>query len=257
MSGRHKWSALKRSVTPERRFRMETKTSELRATLPPTSYAQIRWAAIEYERGEHGYNRFYRNVSDPAFRESLLFQCSECDTTKLLRFLNQWKSRLPDGLARQLSARLPKIVHYLGPLAEAALDDEELAESTFAAAEKAFGGLTSLQYVGPTTASKILGVLNPGLFVMWDGPIQKEYFNWEARNGFAYRIFLEVMRESALSIAADARSQGITDAAAIISAEMRQEPPFTLAKFINDYVWLTVTKKERFSSVVVAQEHHA
>jgi hypothetical protein len=258
MSGRQKWGDFKRRLTPEECLRVESKMADLRATLPPTTYAQVRWAAEEYNNGEHGYNGYYRNVYESDFRTSLLKRCSQSDAEKLVRFLNQWKSRRPPELAHVLSTSLPEIINYLAPLIELALDDEELDRSTFDTAEAAFDSLRLVQYVGPTTASKILGVLNPGFFVMWDGPIQKEYFYWEKRNGYSYQSFLKEMRNSALSIVGDARKKhGIPDPAKTISKEINQRPPFTLAKFINDYVWLTVTRKQKYPGPLTAQERYA
>ena len=257
MSGRRKWSALKRQLAPEQRLRVELKMDELRAKLPPTSYAQVRWAAKEYNNGGHRYNDYYRTVYQPDFRRSLLERCSESDARRLLLFLNQWKSRSPDRLAGLLAKFLPEVVDHLGTLSDLTLDKEEIDDSAFGIAQMVFDHLTSIRYVGPTTASKILGVLNPLFFVMWDGPIQKEYFHWEKRNGRAYSIFLNEMHKSAMFIVSDARDLGIEKPAEIISKEIGQDPPFTLAKFINDYVWLTVTKKQRFTQLQQRQEHHA
>ena len=258
MSGRHKWSGLKGRLSPEQRQRMVVKAAELRATLPPTTYAQVRWAAAEYNNGEHNYNEYYRVVYKPDFRGFLSERCSESDVRKLLRFLNQWRSRRPDRLASVLATSLPEVISNLGVLSGSALDTDDLDDSAFGYTTLAFNSLTSIQDVGPTTASKILGVLNPSLFVMWDGPIQKEYCNWQKRNGHAYSNFVKEMRNSALSIVADSRKRGIEDPAETISKEIKQNPPFTLAKFINDYVWLTVTRKHRYDPGPLAtQEHHA
>lgn len=81
---------------------------------------------------------------------------------------------------------------------------------------------------------------------MWDNDIQQMYFNWQKRDGHAYSIFLKEMQNSARSIVTDAYQHGIEDPAEVISKEIRQHPPFTLAKFINDYVWLTVTRQEKY-----------
>jgi hypothetical protein len=84
MSGRQKWGDFKRRLTPEECLRVESKIADLRATLPPTTYAQVRWAAEEYNNGEHGYNGYYRNVYESDFRTSLLKRCSQSDADKLV-----------------------------------------------------------------------------------------------------------------------------------------------------------------------------
>lgn len=257
MSGRHSWRDIKRHISDEDRARVDAKVDALRATLPPRTYDQVLWAAVEYEKGAHQYNSYYREVYNGDYRAGLLDRCSESDAKFLLQFLNQWKSRRPANLVGVIASTLPTVVRRLGPTLESALDDADLDDEVFLASELAFDTLISLQHVGPTTASKILGVLNPQFFVMWDGPIQQLYFHWEKRNGHAYSLFMEEMRNSALSIVADADKKGVLCPADAISNEICQQPPFTLAKFINDYVWLTVTKKERYSVEWTAQENYA
>lgn len=259
MSGRHKWSDLKARMTSEQQRRITAKTAELRAMLPPTTYAQVQWAAKEYNDGKHGYNEFYRAVYEPDFPHSLLKRCSQSDVKALLEFLNQWKSRRPHVLARPIAAAIPDVGSYLQVLASSSIEAGVLDNSVFDATELAFDRLTSIRGVGPTTASKILGVLYPRFFVMWDTPIQRVYFNWAQCNGRAYVTFMKEMQNSALSIVADARKQEreIGDPAETISKEICQKPPFPLAKFINDYVWLTVTRKEKYPHSLAPQEHHA
>ena len=246
MSGRTKWSAIKAQMTPERLERIAAKTAELRAMLPPTTYAQVCWAAHEYNAGEHRYNEFYRAVYRPDFRRALLEGSSESDARKLALFLNQWKSRFPYQRTHKLAASFPEVAGHLAPLSDVSIDAGDLSDAAFVSAKMAFDSLVSIPDVGPTVASKILGVLNPGFFVMWDDAIQKKYFSWQKRNGHAYSIFLKEMQNSALSIVDDAHQQGIEEPAVVISETIRQHPPFTLAKFINDYVWLTVTRKEKY-----------
>lgn len=246
MTGRTKWSDIKGQITPERRECIAVKTAELRSMLPPTTYAQVCWAAQAYNTGEHRYNEFYRAVYSADFRSVLLERGSEADAKRLLTFLNQWKSRRPYRMAHKLAAALPKIACHLAPLSDVGIESGELGDATFDSAKLAFDGLMSMSGVGPTTASKILGVLNPSLFVMWDSDIQQKYFNWQKRDGQTYSIFLKEMQNSARSIMADAHQQGIEEPAVVISESIRQDPPFTLAKFINDYVWLTVTRQEKY-----------
>ena len=81
---------------------------------------------------------------------------------------------------------------------------------------------------------------------MWDTDIREAYFDRSNVRGREFAIFMKEMRSSANSIMADSQHRDIADPAAAISEQIGQNPPFTLAKFINDYVWLTVTKKERF-----------
>ncbi len=261
MPGRHKWSDLRASLTPEQRERMAEKTAETRAMMPPSTYAQVRWAASEYDAGEHRYNKYYRAVYEPYYPHTLMkplyLSADQLPDIEPLRlFLNQWKCRLPSASDRPVADAITELGSYREGLFDSAIEAKILDDSVFDATESAFDRLTSIQHVGPTTASKILGVVYPRFFVMWDTAIRKAYFDRSNARGHEFAVFMKEMRNSAMAIVADAQNYGTKDPSGTISKEIGQNPPFTLAKFINDYIWLTVTKKERFSPAA-AQEHHA
>lgn len=260
MSGRHKWSELTSSMTPAQLRRVEAKVDELRSVLPPTTYAQVSWAAGEYDAGSHRYNKYYRAIYNPRYPHPLvngLYQSrgQGSDIALLRRFLNQWKCRLPSDSDGLVADALMELGSYKEGLFDSAIEASFLDDSVFDATETAFDRLASIKHIGPTAASKILGVLYPRFFVMWDTDIREAYFDCSKVRGHEFAIFMKEMRNSAISIMADSRDRNIADPAVAISKQIGQYPHFTLAKFINDYVWLTVTKKERFHSATVAQEH--
>ena len=75
----------------------------------------------------------------------------------------------------------------------------------------------------------------------WGEGIRKAYFPQDRPNGATYSQFLTVMRMAALSIVADARTQHrIEDPAGALSAQLGIDPPFSLAKFVDEYNWLTL-----------------
>lgn len=261
MPGRHKWSDLKARMTPEQQERIAVKTAKLRAISPPTTYAQVSWAAGEYDTGDHRYNKYYRAIYDPEYPHPLVkrlyrYEDQTPDIRPLRRFLNQWKCRLPGESDTLVAEAMMELGSYREGLFDSAIEAESLDDAIFDATELAFDRLTSIRHIGPTTASKILGVLYPRFFIIWDTDIRKVYFDRSQCKGHEFAIFMREMRSSAVSIIADARKHEIENPAKAISNEIEQTPPFTLAKFINDYVWLTITRKERFSPVA-AQEHHA
>ena len=78
---------------------------------------------------------------------------------------------------------------------------------------------------------------------MWNDAIRGAYFPGDPPNGATYAQFLTVMRMAALSVANDARAQhGVDDPAGQISDAFGLNPPFSLAKFIDEYNWLTVER---------------
>ena len=165
------------------------------------------------------------------------------DWPALVRYVNQWGCRIPPRKADGIAAAVANAAPHLAALSASALEFDDLRCSTLDVIAHAFDGLTQADGVGPTAASAILTALNPQLFVSWGAGIKNAYFPDDKPNGAAYAQFLTVMRMAALSIAADARAQhGIADPAGHLSAALGINPPFTLAKFIDEYNWLTIER---------------
>jgi hypothetical protein len=189
----------------------------------------------------------------PDFRQGLLEGRDAANWSALVRYVNQWGCRIPhskaDGIAAAVSAATP----YVEPLAASALEFDDLRCATLDVVERAYDCLTEADGVGPTAASALLTALNPQLFVSWGAGIRNAYFPNDRANGATYAQFLTIMRMAALSVAADARGQhGIEDAAGHLSAKAGVNPPFSLAKFIDEYNWLTLEREMVFQPEVAA-----
>ena len=208
----------------------------------PTTYDHLRWSSNAF-RGlaDDALNVATRN---PEFRASLQNGASEADWAALIHYVNQWGCRISQAKAPGIAAAVGAALPYLEPLAASALEFNDLRCSTLDVIERAFDALTEADGVGPTAASAILTALNPQLFVSWGAGIRGSYFPNDKPNGATYSQFLTIMRMAALSIASDARSQhGIEDPADRLSAGLSIEPPFSLAKFIDEYNWLTLERE--------------
>ena len=100
-----------------------------------------------------------------------------------------------------------------------------------------------------TATSKLLHLLQPNLFVMWDNNILAFYRrnNPNIRDsGSGYCAFLRSMQEMAINIheAFSRQTQGQEDdPATFLSEQLRYDQPQTLAKFIDEYNWVTITKR--------------
>ena len=131
---------------------------------------------------------------------------------------------------------------HLAPLTASALEFDDLRCATLDIIESAFNSVAS-HGIDPDTASRLLVALNPRLFVSWDSAIRDSYFPDNEPDGATYGQFLSVMRMAALSIATDARvNHGIEDPAGYLSHELESQPGRTLAGFIDQYNWLTLTR---------------
>lgn len=211
--------------------------------LLPTTYRQILQAAADYNNGSDKYNDAYRAVYEGDFRRNLVERGNETDMQELTLFLNKWRCHLSrERMPAILKLSVPQAVFYLKPLSGLSLGAEGVDSDSFRAVEMAFERLVEDKGIAATVASKILGVLNPEFCVAWDKPIQKAIYGSQKCDGKRYRAFMRDMHHSAQIVRQDARKYGIENPAASISQAINQHPPFTLAHFINNYVWLTVTR---------------
>jgi hypothetical protein len=217
----------------------------------PTTYEQVRWAATSF-RGQAD-DATYADARNPEFRDALMGQDNGAAVAQLARLLNSCGSHVSDDQVPGIAAAIQRAAPVLQSLAASALEFDDLRCATLDIIETAFENIASADGVGPSTASRILAILNPRFFVQWDSAIRDAYFPNDEPNGATYAQFLTVMRMAALSIAADARAQhGIDDPAVQISHDLGINPPFTLAKFIDEYNWLTLERGMVYQGGAVA-----
>ena len=207
----------------------------------PTTFDQLRWSS-----------QVFRGLSDdatciaarePSFSEPIVSGREDADWPALIGYVNQWGCRIPRHKSHGIAEAVRAAAQLLAPMAASALEFDDLRCSTLDVVERAFDSLTDANGVGPTGASAILTVINPQLFVSGGEGIRKAYFPEDRPNGATYSQFLTVMRMAALSVVANARSQhGIEDPAGALSAQLGIEPPFSLAKFVDEYNWVTLER---------------
>ena len=232
----------------------------------PNTFEQLRWSA-------HAFRQFADDTlaaaaRAPEFRAALLADAANAaadadgnantdgnanagaDWPALVRYVNQWGCRIPPRQTAGIAAAVANAAPDLAALSASALEFDDLRCSTLDVIARAFDCLTAAPGVGPTAASAILTALNPQLFVSWGAGIKNAYFPDDRPNGATYAQFLTVMRMAALSIAADARANhGIADPAGHLSAELGINPPFTLAKFVDEYNLVTVERGMEYGAV--------
>lgn len=100
-----------------------------------------------------------------------------------------------------------------------------------------------------TASSKLLHLLQPNLFVMWDKYILADYRgdNPQIRDsGSGYCTFLMSMQEMAINIREEFNQQNQgqgNDPATFLSQQLHYDQPQTFAKFVDEYNWVTITKE--------------
>jgi hypothetical protein len=105
-----------------------------------------------------------------------------------------------------------------------------------------------INHIGPTACAKILHILQPRLFVMWDEAICDEYHNifpQVSRSATGYCAFIERVKVLANHINQEFSNLGINTIqtpADYLSDKLKIKPPKTLAKYLDEYNWVTITR---------------
>ena len=217
----------------------------------PTTFEQIRWSAATFRR-ETNDDADYIPLYTSEFRQALLEKQDADRVERLLRFVSKWGFRVSYDKCPGIASAIAQAAPHLNPLSGSALEFDDLRCATLDIIERAYDSIAAADGVGPSTTSLILCLLNPALFVMWNTQIRNAYFPNDKPNGATYAQFLTVMRMAALSIASDARAKGIDDPAGALSAQLGIDLPFSLAKFIDEYNWLTLERGLAYQPEAVA-----
>ena len=209
----------------------------------PTTYDEIHQAALEYHdsKGYPSYNWHYRAVNTVEFRSAMLNGCDDGTAERLRAFLAGFGCHTDDATRDCIQPFIRQNSDSLKALAAADLTTVDLSvgSETAAAVSSKIRGLMNIDGVGDVVAVKTLAIAIPDLFVMWDTSIWWAYRGGVSQNKHMaedYVDFLRKMQESAVAIIADARiKHGIKSPAEHLSGELGLNPPFTLAKFIDEY----------------------
>lgn len=112
----------------------------------------------------------------------------------IAKFLNQWKSHYrKTSTPVLLPALLEAVTIANGPDLPEALD--KVNQEHLQIIKHLFNRLNQVPRIGPTTISKLLALLRPSLFMLWDAKIQRDY--GLAGNAMGYARFMGVMADFA------------------------------------------------------------
>ena len=209
------------------------------------------------------YDKSYEEImNNKEFIKSLRTSPGLHEMQKIIEFLNRWRCRIKSGTESE-KAILSVILENLSLLSflrnytiKDINFDEAVCENNFILKIK---DLITLIYIkfrdvdfkfGSTATAKILHILVPELFVMWDNAIFNYYRGVDERvsdSGPGYVYFLILMKELAVSINNNYQSIEIDQSvkskglASYLSMIIDCNPPRTLAKFLDEYNWVTIT----------------
>ena len=151
----------------------------------------------------------------------------------IIRFLQIWGVRSaanisPEHLCSKIQDLKPQLLQLNIDLLNANLD------SLNKQIRDVFDQIKAVRHVGPTSASKILHILVPRLFVMWDGEIARNYRVSTDSQG--YVEFLRKSQNLLMSLMRQYRSLGIAQP----ELELVNKYGKPLTKLLDEYNWLSI-----------------
>ena len=199
-----------------------------------TDYRDREYLKASRVSGEHAY----LSVLEEFAPLSILERRTHVDS--LILFLNRWSCHFPTKTAETRTALtrwIEREASALGEIATATLCDEQLSER-IAELERLYASLIALRQapeariptMGDAAASKILHLMVPDLFVMWDREIKK--------GGWGYGRFMLRMRDLAIDLRETlAPPEARSDVEGYLQHELGYPVRKSLAKFIDEFNW--------------------
>lgn len=194
-------------------------------------------------------------ISNNTFLEILRYHPGDLDVNEirfvLIEFLNKWGCRLrnydsltAENLKNCLAGIHPELLvtqdFSILTFNFEIIENRERIERIFNSFW--FYGSQITRNFGPTATSKVLHIINPDLFVMWDDAIRLHYWVQNdsiIESGRGYCLFLIEIKRIAQGLVNECRERfNVTDPAPWLSERLNIDPPRSLTKFIDEFNWL-------------------
>jgi hypothetical protein len=232
-------------------------------------WGEFAWAAFLYGAicGDHDYRAL---INKTQFLNGLRSNpeaspINEIRQLLIKGFLNRWKCRITNTpqSARIVRAKLIIVQPYLRVLDNLAIEDVNFNQiinvnneqmTVDEAIKECYTHVTNIRNrFAATAASKLLHILQPKLFVMWDKDILTHYKdnNYQVSNGAqGYCVYLHLMQDVATQVLQSFQNATLNPPAGInqcpadyLSMRMKYNPPKTMAKYIDEYNWVVITNR--------------
>jgi hypothetical protein len=202
----------------------------------------------KFFEGEPAEEKSYINVISQIGHVPLKQRANPAVVREIIAFLNKWKCRFsPEAAIPALSDWIRDNAAQLETFGGVAINREnilnrlrEQAEIYYSLLSLKSGSPPPIHNMSDAAASKILHVMQPAAFVMWDRNIER-YF----RAG--YHDFLEKMHKFARKLDQMVPAEGEGDAEAYVNGRLAYPIRKTLAKFIDEYNWHLAAGRHRVS----------
>jgi hypothetical protein len=232
------------------------------------SWSEFAWAGFIYGSlgGDRHYQLLMQNNDFLSSLRSNPNSVTDADVQLYLLkgYLNAWKTRVRNTpqSASAIKASISNMVPWLSALSGLSIKTANFQTvltvngqhlSVADAVEACYRIFRATGHkIGATATGKVLHVLNPELFVMWDNPILTHFF---VKSGITdspegYRKFLQQMNREAANVCSSFAAAVLNpppdpgdDPDTYLSRQMNYTPPKTMAKYLDEYYWVTVTNR--------------
>ncbi|WP_455365060.1 hypothetical protein [[Eubacterium] cellulosolvens] len=164
--------------------------------------------------------------------------------TIVLNFLNQWKCRLSYVCAPSLAKTLRSCSQIFSQFRDDHLEkvNPDYLFNHSEPIEEAFWRISSVRAgrrsIGPTATSKILHLVNPQFFMMYDRNIRLGYGCSENESGYMhFMLIMKQLGDNLIYEYASTRKISKTEALHHLAAECKSSAT-TLPKLLDEYNWI-------------------
>lgn len=227
------------------------------------TFGELAWAAYIYAIVTQGDKAYWkveqsRKLIDGFVRAPRGSDLEKIEEVVVEQFLNGWGlCRIPEGkmrgIANGIAHELEKLDAVerdsLSRLSIGDIGAGRLSDKSATRIKNLYDALRCIDGCGPTVVSKILFVLFPKLFMMWDWPIRDCLKTGEppilTDDGEGYVAFLHFGGKMAKGVSDDYRgtlSQSDTPEDYLSCRLNAQGKTKTLAKYLDEYLWIKITK---------------
>lgn len=207
-------------------------------------FNELAWTAFIYAK-LNGINTAYEAmVRDKELLKRLQEKPSVNDFQRLRDFLVHFGVHVtPINYAEQLLPLWPKLRPRVKALVGENLETCNLNSPEICAKiSSVYDCLYYGAWGGDTVVSKVLHFFNIYLFPMWDFEISVEYATKMGSSG--YLEFLKAMQQHALEAIEDFHQRNLPEQPAeFLSQKLGHTFSRPLTKFLDDYNWVTITRK--------------
>lgn len=197
-----------------------------------------------YQKSDYALNPQYEEAVKRRDIWERLAEIRDCETKEVvLKFLNQWKCRISSLCVPDLTKALRESAESLHQFDKCRLEETDLDSSNAEVMERVFGTITSVKAgkrrtVGSTATSKILHLVNPNFFVMYDVRIRRGYGCFG--NDLGYTNFMKQMKQLANDLLHEysiKRNIPVDSTFQSLAQECRSYSR-TMPKLLDEYNWI-------------------